>query len=98
MLRHEKGEVRGNAVASVCSSTKQIIANSFSVFNIVANISHMFVLLIRHLPWKTKIQDNVALRKYNLMKQSNISDTNHLSSWHSKSAEMVIETNTCSYV
>lgn len=29
VLRQEKGEVRGNSVASVCRSTKQIIANSF---------------------------------------------------------------------
>lgn len=95
MRREKLGVMLWHLFAAV---RNRLLLTVFSVFNIVANISHMFVLLIRHLPWKTKIQDKVALRKYNLMKQSNISDRNHLSSWHSKSAEMVIETNTCSYV
>lgn len=50
----------------------RLLLTVFSVFNIVKNISHRAGLLIRHLPWKTKIQDNMALRKYNLMKQNKV--------------------------
>lgn len=44
----------------------------FSVFNIVTNTSCIVRLLIRHLPWKTKIQGNMALRKCSLMKQNRV--------------------------
>lgn len=95
MRREKLGEMLWHLFAGV---QNRLLLTVFSVFTIVTNISHTVVLLIRHLPWKTKIQDNMALRKYNLVKQSHISDTNHLFSWHSKNAEMIIETNTCSYV
>lgn len=95
MRREKLGVMLWHLFAGV---QNRLLLTGFFVFNIVTNISHTVGLLIRHLPWKTKIQENMALRKYNLMKQSHISNTNHLFSWHSTNAEIVIEVNTCSYV
>lgn len=69
MRREKLGVMLWHLFAGV---QNRLLLTVFSVLNIVTNISCTVGLLIRHLPWKTKIQENMALRKYNSMKQNKI--------------------------
>lgn len=67
----------------------------------VTNVSHTVLLLIRHLWQNSKLQENMGVRKYDLMKQNRINyiqNTNQQLSWQRTNTKMLIVIYTCSYV
>lgn len=64
MRREKLGVMLWHLFAGV---QNRLLLTVFSVLDIVTNINCMV-----GLPWKTKIQDNMTLRKYNLMTQKKV--------------------------